>query len=538
MDNNPQLTVKKSRENIVVYKSVDYSGFIERLFARGVDFLLVIGFGYLAYKWTDLTAAIIIAIIFDLVIRILMTYFLGGTVGKLVFGVRVISRCSGKLSIWQVIIRELSKYISGLFFDFGYISIIVSRRKRAWHDITACTAVTSGGREEAEYGREVYKERPEKWYVKIWAPIMGIFIAALVVSINKSSSYLLNDMGMIGFTKVISTMPYEFKYKLPSPTLGLAGVNKNIIQLGDIDGDKGYEVFKEGIKDGRPSVMNLRLTSTKPVDGDIGLSFDKQIIQYRMLDMNGDKKDELAVLFEDKMLKVYKLDGGAAELGSLGPIEYSDVISVIRYKPLADSVCKLYIFGDKNKVSVISMKDGKLVAEKKELADSYNFISFDTGEFSGQNLLAGATDDGRLVLYSNDGGIYKKYKEMLIAVKGKLTIRIKDLNNDGSNEVLIYSPENEERRYPVLAAYDISGDSMKIMWDGGRGYRFEKGKDKINLTLEDGWDIDNDKKFEAYLISKKVSDQDGRMSLFIFESNKYLFKINDFLRTLSFTSPK
>jgi len=216
------------RENYQYYKSIDYSGFIERLFARGVDFAIVLGFGYLIYKKAGLVPAVMWIPFIDLFIRIVMTYFFGCTVGKFLFGVRVISRNSGKLTIGQVLIREFSKVISGLFLNLGYISIIVSRRKRAWHDMLACTAVTSGGRDECQYAREVYEERPEKWNWKVAVPITVVLIIGTALLINRGAFYAINNVGMIGFSRVFDTMPTEFRYRLPSPSLGYTSLNKEV----------------------------------------------------------------------------------------------------------------------------------------------------------------------------------------------------------------------------------------------------------------------------------------------------------------------
>jgi len=538
MDSNPQVVEKTRREDFKAYKSVDYSGFIERLFARGIDFLIVLVAGYLLYRLLNsLTATIVMTLLLDIGVRVTTTYYWGGTFGKLLLGVRVISRNSEKLTIWQIIIRELAKYISWLPLNMGYISIIVSKRRRAWHDIIACTAVTSGGSEEAEYGREIYKERPEKWDVKISAIITSVFIAVLLTSINRSAAHILNNTGMIGFTKVVTTMPSELKYKLPSPSLGLAGVNKNIIQVGDVDGDGGYDVFKEGIKDKMPSIKNIRFTAVKPLDGDLGIVCDKGIIQYRLLDINGDKKDELAVLFEDKMVKVYNLEGDAVEIGSYGPVEYSEITSFIRGRQAIGTSIRLYVLGDKNKVTVLYMRDGKVESEKFELEGPYNFTALDAGVLSGKDCLAGVCGDGKIIFYSNEGGGYKKLKEMQIPVSGKIEIAMRDVNGDGVDEVIVSSPPYEERQYAVLAAYDISGSTMKIMWNGGRHYKYNKDNE-ISLTLDEGMDIDDDKKFKAYMVSKSAVGQDGSLSLFVFQSDKYLFKLNSFLRKISLSNPR
>ena len=552
MDKNPEVIASKQREDFKLYRSIDYSGFFERLFARGFDFLIVIAVFYFTYKSKGLVIGVAAALCFDLISRIILTYFLGGTLGKLFFGIRVVSRLSGKLSIWQVLIRETFKYFSGLFLNFGYISIMTSVRKRAWHDIMACSAVTSGGRQEAKYARDVYRERPQKWYLAIPAVITVIFIVGLLFALNKGAIYILENRGMIGFLKVIESPSVEYKYKL-SKTSGLAGINKNIIQLGDVDGDGGYEVFREGIKDDKTIIKSIRMTYSKTLEGDLEVVFDKPIIQYRLLDINGDKKDELAVLFQDKTLKLYKLDGEIVEIGSFGPIEYKEIISVIKVKssngvtaskgtPASDgtstsnpTLYKLYILGDNNKITVLSMKDGKIESQKYDLPGGYNLVQLDSGVFKDSNYLLAASDSGKLAFYSYEDKSYQKVKEMTIPIKGPIMMNVKDINVDGKNEVVISSPESKERPYPILLAYDVSEDEMKLVWDGGKYYK--NNNIKRTITMDDGMDIDGDKKFEAYMVSRKELSQEGDIQLIIFEGNKYLLKANDLLRILSMDKP-
>jgi len=530
-----RLSREKKRENFQFYKSIDYSGFIERLFARGVDFLIVLGFGYLMYREFGLTKAIIGSLIFDIFARIILTYFFGATVGKFIFGTRVISRCSRKLSIHQVIIRELSKYISGFMFNMGYISIIVSRRKRAWHDIIACTAVTSGGRDEALYAKEIYNERPEKWHVYIAAPLIVIFTAFLLFSVNQGSDYLVNQVGMIGFIKATDSKGVEFKYNIPSSSVGIAGVNKNIIQAGDIDGDRGIELFKEGISEGKIVINTLRITATRPVDGDVGIVCDKPVIQYRLIDIDGDKKDELAVLYEDRTLKLYNLNGETAELSSIGPVQLNEITAFVKGRESNVGPYKLFIAGDKNKLSVITMKDGKMEEQKFELPGDNNIVSFDTGIFQGKHYLVGATDDQKLVFYSLEGDKYIKDRELVMTVKERAAITVRDLDCDGINEVFIMSPANDEGSNHILCAYDVSGNTMKLKWDGGEYYKYMDNK--LSLVIDDGGDIDNDGKLEVYMVGRRVSGQEGSAHLIVFEGNKYLLMLNDLLRTLALASP-
>lgn len=522
--------IKRTREDLQVYKSADYSGFFERLFACCIDIVILAGIGYLLYRRFGLVFAVLSTILLDLVLRIVMTHLWGGTLGKLVFGLRVVSRCSHKLSIWQVAVRELFKYFSGLFMDFGYISIMLNRRKMSWHDLAACTAVTSGGREEAEYARDIYTEKPERWRKWIWTPMTAVLMIGLLVGLNMESNKLLYEEGMMGFSYLRGFPETHFSYIIP-PTAGSGGFNKNVIQLGDIDGDGGYEVFREGLVDGKIFIRSLRTIGKVPIDGDIILDLDKPVIQYRLLDLNNDKKDELAVLFEDFVLKIYKMDGEITELGSYGPLEYKEVISVIRGKPADNGPSKLYVLGDSNKLTIISMKDESITSEMLDLPLSDSITMLDMGIFDGKNYLTTLTAGGKFVLYSYDGKGYKAVKTMDTLLKGNLSMAIRDINSDKKNEVVIWSDGNVKGGKPVIAAYDISSDKMEIVWNGGNFYNLDGNR--LILTPDDEVDTDKNGDIEFYMLSKDIAGEYVKYSVFIFQSNKLMQTANDFMRALS-----
>lgn len=528
MEKSPEEAAKKSKEKTRVYKSIDYSGFFERLFARLADLIIAAAFGYLIFRLEGLVTAVIAAVIFDLVVRIITTYFWGFTIGKFLFGTRVISRCSKKLSLIQVIVRELFRSISAVFACLGYITVIFHRRKRAWHDMAACTAVTSGGKSEAEYARDIYVEKPQRWYRIPWITITGVLAAALLAAIVAGARYMLYDKGMIGFPMIAAFAAPELSYKVSSMA---PDYDKSIIQIGDINGDKKYEVFREGLDNSGVFIRNVRLTSVQPVDGNIILRFDKAIIQYRLLDMNDDEKDELAVLMEDKTLKIYSVDGEITEIGSLGPLEYNDITQVIKGKPDNSVPWRLYILGDKNKLTVVSMNAGALETQKFELAVSGSLVSLGMGSFSGKNYLVGSSEGGNLIFYSYDGNRYRSVKSLGIPMKGKVSLFICDSNMDDENEIFMWSDMNDERPYPVIAAYEVSGNSLKPVWDGGRFFDYE-GKDYV-LKIDEALDIDKDGKLEVYTVPKKISGQEGSYSIFVFCSDEIWLKANDFLRTLS-----
>jgi len=303
----------------------------------------------------------------------------------------------------------------------------------------------------------------------------------------------------------------------------------------------------------------LRFIGSRPVEGDIGIESPVNIIQFRMVDIDGDKKDELAVLGDDKILRIYRLDKDSGENEAaeeedtegeeeterageteteiaFGPLDYGTIRAVIKGKPSESLPERIYILGDNNRLSVISMDgEGALSSQEFSLPSEGNLMSITMGRFLDKNYLIGLTEGGELKLYHFDGKDYKVEMEMELPIKGMAALWAKDIDMDGENEILVCSPENNDRPYSLMAAYSITKKGLKLDWDGGRGYRVKA--DELSLTFEDGMDMDKDKKFEAYMSIRKAAGQEGSFSIFLFEGNKYYFMANDILRAFAITKP-
>jgi len=65
----------------------------------------------------------------------------GATVGKRVFGLKVISSSGQANSFGKMFIRELVKIPGGLFFGLGYAFAGFTEKKQGWHDYAAGTYV-------------------------------------------------------------------------------------------------------------------------------------------------------------------------------------------------------------------------------------------------------------------------------------------------------------------------------------------------------------------------------------------------------------
>ncbi|WLR50222.1 RDD family protein [Bacillus tianshenii] len=131
-----------------------YAGFWMRLWAFIVD-LIVVGSLHrlLVYPVFHLTEtpvdqsfmfapAAIATTIIGFVYFVLMTKFFQQTVGKMVFGLKVVNLEGQRPSWATVIFREVvGKFISKTLFFVGYLAAAVSGRKQAWHDKIADTYV-------------------------------------------------------------------------------------------------------------------------------------------------------------------------------------------------------------------------------------------------------------------------------------------------------------------------------------------------------------------------------------------------------------
>lgn len=131
-----------------------YAGFWIRFWAYVIDMIVVGSLHrivvYPLLRWLDIsivetsmlsTVAISTAVVMYAYF-IMMTKFLGQTLGKMVFGLKVIDENKEKLSWDTVIFRELiGKFISKTAFFLGFITIGFSSKKKGWHDYFADTLV-------------------------------------------------------------------------------------------------------------------------------------------------------------------------------------------------------------------------------------------------------------------------------------------------------------------------------------------------------------------------------------------------------------
>lgn len=130
-----------------------FAGFWIRVVASLLDSLFLVGVSMLLFNplrrawgvWGANFSIIDLAeVAFDLLYFILLTWWTGQTLGKIIIGIRVVNaRHSRKsLNAGQVILRELiGKALSSLLFGIGYMWAGWNARKQGWHDLLAKTYV-------------------------------------------------------------------------------------------------------------------------------------------------------------------------------------------------------------------------------------------------------------------------------------------------------------------------------------------------------------------------------------------------------------
>lgn len=113
--------------------------------------LALLGFNVSTTYW--LSVFMVSSVIVGLVYFTWMTKVWGQTLGKMIFGLRVIRKDGGPLDWLTVIFREvIGKFISKLFgLHLGYIWSIFHPKKQTWHDQIGDTLVV--------YDKEVTYQR-------------------------------------------------------------------------------------------------------------------------------------------------------------------------------------------------------------------------------------------------------------------------------------------------------------------------------------------------------------------------------------------
>lgn len=132
---------------------IHYAGFWMRFWAYLADLIIIgsltrifvsstfkaLGEGYVDYSFFS-PATILEVTIFYLYF-VLMTRYFGQTLGKMIFGLQVISLKDDKLTWGTLIFREFIGRFISKFTSIGYILVGILPKKQGLHDIFADTTV-------------------------------------------------------------------------------------------------------------------------------------------------------------------------------------------------------------------------------------------------------------------------------------------------------------------------------------------------------------------------------------------------------------
>lgn len=161
LEPNNEEHLRKSlpaQQQIVAHRTESYvqkaAGFWIRFWAYMVDLLVLSSIGMLLIKPVfrllsiDINSSswyapisLVTAILFYLYF-VLMTKFFSQTVGKMIFGIRVVAKGEGKLTWGTVLFREwVGRLISVIPFNLPYIVAAFTPQKQAIHDLIADTIV-------------------------------------------------------------------------------------------------------------------------------------------------------------------------------------------------------------------------------------------------------------------------------------------------------------------------------------------------------------------------------------------------------------
>jgi uncharacterized RDD family membrane protein YckC len=131
----------------------DFAGFWIRFAANLIDDLFILGLTFLifnpirralGYEPGSLSFVDLVEFIVDMLYMILLTWWSGQTLGKMIMGIRVVSarHTRGSLTLGQVLLREvIGKLLSLIVLGLGYLWVAWSGKKQGWHDMIAKTYV-------------------------------------------------------------------------------------------------------------------------------------------------------------------------------------------------------------------------------------------------------------------------------------------------------------------------------------------------------------------------------------------------------------
>jgi uncharacterized RDD family membrane protein YckC len=137
-----------------------YAGFISRLIAFSIDIAIIVVVlifaGWLLNTMStifqlgilesistsfQIWVTSLIVLLFSAGYYIFFWTLVGQTPGKLLLGLRVVSRSGRPITFWQALRRFVGYFISAIAIYIGYLWILIDNRRQGWHDKLAGTYV-------------------------------------------------------------------------------------------------------------------------------------------------------------------------------------------------------------------------------------------------------------------------------------------------------------------------------------------------------------------------------------------------------------
>jgi uncharacterized RDD family membrane protein YckC len=137
-----------------------YAGFISRLIAFSIDIAIIVVVlifaGWLLNAMStifqlgilesistffQIWVTSLIVLLFSAGYYIFFWTLIGKTPGKILLGLRVVSRSGRPVTFWQALRRYVGYFLSAIALYIGYIWILLDNRRQGWHDKLADTFV-------------------------------------------------------------------------------------------------------------------------------------------------------------------------------------------------------------------------------------------------------------------------------------------------------------------------------------------------------------------------------------------------------------
>ncbi len=150
--NNSVLSTRPSTQaqqlNQPLYNITVFASFKKRVQAAIIDFILIFASSLIIFIPTMLIFDLDDDEIMFFMVMSSLLYRAGmessnyqGTIGKIIVGIKVVGMNSNRISFSRALFRYLASIISYMFFGFGYLLALFTKRKQTLHDLLVETVV-------------------------------------------------------------------------------------------------------------------------------------------------------------------------------------------------------------------------------------------------------------------------------------------------------------------------------------------------------------------------------------------------------------